>query len=121
MFYLKLLIFKNTTDVSKTGFIMPKCSLSFESDYRIFGQINTVLKSETSDPLLKTENIPAGCNIYIDSEITNVDDYGTRLTMISLKELKKIKIPEDSDEWNIQIKNILNTLPNSLSAILYWS
>jgi len=105
--------------------------LSFDQDYRIFGQL-TDLSFYHNDgrpdipekPTIKTNSIPPQMwvQVYGDEGIerTREDPYGTELTFVYAQQLKKLKLPDDASPKNRAVKAFVDALPEDTPIILYW-
>jgi hypothetical protein len=91
--------------------------LTFDRDYKIFGQI--------CDDRPKIEPHPCPddwqIQIYDDDGIRDCkeDCYGTKLTYLFAFELKKLDM-SDISEWNKAIKAFIDALPDDMKVILWW-
>ena len=95
--------------------------LRFDQDYKLFGQI---MEIDGSEPTIKSLAIPPQMWVttYEDEGLnrTRTDKYGTELTFVYAKELKKLRLPEDVSALNQAIKTFIDALPDDTPIILFW-
>jgi len=117
---LTLLFTKETIGCS--GNVFAYSRLSFDRDYRLFRQI---IEIEGSKPIIKSIIFPPEIfvSVYKDEGLDNTreDAYGTELTYVSAKELKKLKVYKESSDFNKAIKAFISALPDNYFIIFYWS
>ena len=120
---LTLLPMRDPREVGEVS-VLAYNRLSFDRDYELFGQI-TEIKIGGSEPTIKPLAIPPQMwvTIYGDEGLdrTRTDKYGTELTFVYAKELKKLKLPEDVSARNRAIKAFIDALPDDTPIILWWS
>lgn len=106
--------------------------LSFNSDYRILGQLtdlSSYRKGGRDDipekPTINAQPIPPQMWVVVSEEEglrrTREDPYGTGLTFVYAQQLKELKLPDDASPKNKAIKAFVDALPPETPIILYWS
>jgi len=118
---LTLLPLRDPREVGEVS-VLAYNRLSFDRDSELFGQITDI---DGSEPTIKPLAIPPQMWVttYEDEGLdrTRTDKYGTELTFVYAKELKKLKLPEDVSARNRAIKAFVDALPNDTPIILWWS
>lgn len=109
----------------RSGWALCYNRLAFDQDYRIFEQIEQFNYPRISkNPILHPQPIPPNLTVwfYEDEGIdkTREDPYGTGLTFLYAKEMKKLEIPEDASPLNKAIKSFIDALPGDMPIILQW-
>lgn len=95
--------------------------LGFHRDYELFGQLHDF---EGKKGGIKANAMAPGASIlqYDDEGLTraSTDPYGTPLTWVSAKELKKLKASERTSSWNKAILAFITALPDDTVIVLWW-
>ena len=97
--------------------------LSFDRDYKIFGQLMDMTPDEPK-PTIKANPIPPQMWVetYEDEGVreTREDKYGTELTFVYAQQLKKLKVTTNSSPKNKAVKAFIDALPDQTAIILFW-
>lgn len=125
---LRIYPLRRPEELNDTYLFLGDC-LSFEQDYRIFGQLNEYLRDNdcddvSVDSVIKATEIPPQMWVehYSEEGIerTREDGYGTVLTFVYAQQLEKLKVPDDASPKNKAIKAFIDALPNDTPIILWW-
>lgn len=102
--------------------------LRLDREYDLFAQIDRgVMGDEGGDvkQVCKPKPLPPNVEfmVYNDEGLkeTRTDKYGEGLTYVEVWELKKVKLPVDSSDWNKAIFAMIKALPDAYPVVLMWS
>jgi hypothetical protein len=96
--------------------------LTFDPDDEIFHQIIRGMPGERLK--IKPCPIPRKMKVRMFDGArvleTDSDGYGEYLTYVSVKQLKRLSIPQNASQKNKAIKALIDALPDELIFFLYW-
>lgn len=106
-----------------------KAGLRLDRQYEIMAQIDRGVMGDAGgddvEQVCKPKPLPPNVTfmVYEDEGIKErrTDRYGEGLTYVEAWELKKVKVPEPSSEWNKAIFAFIKALPDSYPVVLMWS
>ena len=108
------------------GQVNPKTRLWLTRDYRIFGQISNFPDSPDEEPaqILQTSPLPDGFTVGSSTEEDGIvfsrNDESGEINWLYAKDLKTLKIPEDTSPVNKGIKAYIDQLPDDMPVLLKW-
>lgn len=99
--------------------------LRIEQDHTIHCQLRDLTDDGYIKSVIPVQEIPPGLEILVCGEntedaVTCNDSWGNRLTYTWAKDLRLLKMSENSFPYNIAIKAFIDALPDNVPVVLFW-